>query len=203
MVDLDLSANRLEGPIPANIWSLTDLEVVDLHGNDFIGEIPPIPSVHENMFFFAVQNNNLDWRIPESIDNLVNLKHLDVSANRMAIPFPSTMGKLTNLVALYTGINGFDEHPIPDFLASLTNLRELSMKQNQLIGRIPAFLGDLTDLQVLDLDFNKLTGNIPGVSSISITGWHEERRERVLWFLTTHCVYPKISRIYEIRTSDP
>jgi len=161
MVDLDLSVNRLGGPIPANIWSMKGLEVVDLHGNDFIGQIPEIGEVHQNMFFLAVQDNSLDWRVPETINNLINLKHLDISANQMSIPFPSTMAQLTNLVSLYTGVNGFGNHPIPDFLAGLTNLRELSMKQNQLTGTIPTFLGALTDLQVLDLDFNQLEGPIP------------------------------------------
>merc|ERR1712207_69581 len=102
MVDLDLSVNRLGGPIPANIWSMKGLEVVDLHGNDFIGQIPEIGEVHQNMFFLAVQDNSLDWRVPETINNLINLKHLDISANQMSIPFPSTMAQLTNLVSLYT-----------------------------------------------------------------------------------------------------
>lgn len=161
MVDLDLSANRLEGPLPANIWSMPDLEVVDLHHNDFIGAIPEIESVHDKLFFFAVQDNSLDWRIPESINNLINLQHLDISANNMTIPFPSTMAQLSNLVSFHTGINNFEEHPIPSFLSGMTSLRELSMKQNKLTGQIPTFLGGLTDLQVLDLDFNQLTGAIP------------------------------------------
>jgi len=161
MVDLDLSVNRLEGPIPTNIWSMENLEVVDIHGNDFIGQIPEIDAIHDKLFFFAVQDNSLDWKIPETISNLVSLKHLDISANQMVIPFPSTMIRMSNLEALYTGINGFDEHPIPEFLSSMTNLRELSMKQNKLTGIIPAFLGGLTDLQVLDLDFNQLRGTIP------------------------------------------
>lgn len=161
MVDLDASVNRLEGPLPANIWSMSNLEVLDLHGNDFVGEIPEINEVHENLIFFAVQDNSLDWKIPSSIDKLVNLQHLDVSGNSFVIPFPESMSKLTNLKSLYTGINGFDEHPIPDFLAGMTNLVELSMKQNKLTGEIPTFFGRLTNLQVLDLDFNQLRGRIP------------------------------------------
>jgi len=161
MVDLDLSANRLEGPLPANIWTMPDLEVVDLHSNDFVGAIPEIESVHDNLFFFAVQDNTLDWKIPESINNLINLKHLDISANNMVIPFPSTMAQLSNLVSLHTGINPFEEHPVPSFLSGMTSLRELSMKQNTLTGEIPTFLGGLTDLQVLDFDFNQLQGAIP------------------------------------------
>lgn len=164
MVDLDLSVNRLEGPIPTNIWSMNNLEVLDIHGNDFLGPIPEIDSVHDKLFFLSFQENGLEFRIPESIGNLVSLKHLDVSSNSLTIPFPSAMSQMTNLVSLYTGINNFDVHIMPDFLAGMTNLRELSMKQNQLIGEIPTFLGGLTNLQVLDLDFNKLEGTIPAVS---------------------------------------
>jgi len=169
MIDLDLSVNRLVGPLPANIWSMSNLEVLDLHGNDFVGAIPMIPSVHDKMMFLAVQDNTLDWRIPESINNLINLAHLDISANNMVIPFPSTMNQLSNLRSLYTGINPFGEHPIPSFLEGMTNLKELSMKQNKLTGTVPAHLGGLTNLQVLDLDFNQLEGSIPSELG-SLTG---------------------------------
>lgn len=161
MVDLDLSVNSLGGPIPTNIWTMESLEVMDLHGNALIGQIPEIDAVHDNLFFFAVQDNRLEWRIPESINNLINLKHLDISANKMALPFPPTMSEMSNLVSLYTSINEFGEHPIPGFLAQMTDLKELSMKQNQLTGQIPAFIGGMTNLKVLDLDFNQLTGTIP------------------------------------------
>ena len=134
---------------------------MDLHGNQFVGTIPVIESVHDKMMFIAVQDNALDSKIPESINNLVNLAHLDVSANKIVLPFPSTMNQLKNLQSLYTGMNSFEEHPVPSFLEGMTNLKELSMKQNKLTGSIPTFLGGLTNLKVLDLDFNKLEGSIP------------------------------------------
>mmetsp|Transcript_8755 Transcript_8755/g.21367 ORF Transcript_8755/g.21367 Transcript_8755/m.21367 type:complete len:732 (-) Transcript_8755:94-2289(-) len=161
MIDLDISVNRLEGPFPTLFWNMTSLEVADLHGNDFMGQIPEILEIHEKMTFFAVQDNNLEGRLPNNIAFLPNLKHLDISANKMTMPFPEGMSSLTNLASLYTGINGFYAHPIPQFLGSLVNLRELSMKQNQLTGQIPAFMGFLTNLHVLDLDFNALNGPIP------------------------------------------
>merc|ERR1719253_534759 len=116
---------------------MTSLEVADLHGNDIMGQIPEIPEIHEKMTFFAVQDNNLEGRLPNNIAFLPNLKHLDISANKITLPFPEGMSSLTNLASLYTGINGFYAHPIPQFLGSLVNLRELSMKQNQLTGQIP------------------------------------------------------------------
>jgi hypothetical protein len=137
------------------------LEVLDIHGNDFVGQIPIIEQINDKLTFLAIQDNNLDWRIPDSISNLINLGHLDLSSNRFVTPFPSTMSKLSNLRSLYTGINQFEQHLVPEFLTGLTNLRELSMKQNKVIGPIPSFLGTMTHLNVLDLDFNGLTGTIP------------------------------------------
>jgi len=161
MVDLDVSFNRMDGPLPSNLFSMKDLEVVDIHGNDFVGKIPEVGPAHENLSFFAVQDNSLTGNLPESIVNAINLKHLDITANQMTLPFPSTMGQLTSLVSLHTGINGFGDHAVPEFLGSMTNLEELSMKQNSLTGQIPSFLGQLTTLIILDLDFNKLNGEIP------------------------------------------
>lgn len=164
MVDLDASVNRLDGGLPSNLFSMSALEVIDIHGNDFVGRVPDVGAPQESLFFFAVQDNSLTGNLPESINNLVNLRHLDVTANKMTLPFPSTMAQLSNMVSLYTGVNGFTDHPVPDFLTSMPNLRELSMKQNSLTGEIPTFLGGLNNLQVLDLDFNKLNGTIPEVS---------------------------------------
>jgi len=161
IVELDLSVNILDGPLPSNLFSVTTMEVLDIHGNNFVGPIPEITVPHDNLFFLALHENKLDWRIPETINNLVNLAHLDISKNNMEIPFPSTFPEMTTLRYLFTGDNPFEDHPIPEWVASMTNLRELSMKANRLTGTIPAFIGGLTRLQVLDLDRNSLTGPIP------------------------------------------
>ncbi|KAL3908391.1 MAG: hypothetical protein SGILL_008500 [Bacillariaceae sp.] len=161
MIELDLSFNKLDGPLPSNMWSIDTLQVIDIHGNDFVGPIPDITAPHENLYFLALHDNRLDWRIPDTINNLVNLAHLDVSKNNLEIPFPATMSELSNLRYLFTGQNAFEDHRLPAFLRSMTDLRELSMKDNNLTGEISTFLGLLTRLQVLDLDQNKLVGQIP------------------------------------------
>jgi hypothetical protein len=133
----------------------------DLHGNGFIGSIPAPLAIHENLFFLALHENQLDFQIPESITDFPNLAHLDVSKNNLQLPFPANMSLMTNLRYLFTGQNDFSEHPVPEWLAGMTALRELSMKDNNLTGPIPTFIGGLTRLQVLDLDQNMLSGNIP------------------------------------------
>ena len=50
---------------------------------------------------------------------------------------------------------------IPSALASLDNLRSLSVWGNQLTGTIPGSLGTLDNLQYLNLEGNQLSGTIP------------------------------------------
>eukprot|EP00529_Nitzschia_sp_RCC80_P009838 CAMPEP_0113492902 /NCGR_PEP_ID=MMETSP0014_2-20120614/28316_1 /TAXON_ID=2857 /ORGANISM="Nitzschia sp." /LENGTH=772 /DNA_ID=CAMNT_0000386749 /DNA_START=150 /DNA_END=2468 /DNA_ORIENTATION=- /assembly_acc=CAM_ASM_000159 len=161
MIELDLSDNQLDGPLPSNFWSMENCEVIDLNGNGFVGVIPDIPAPRPNMFFLSLHDNSLDFQIPASITNLPNLAHLDVANNNLILPYPTGMEQMTNLRYLFTGQNDFSEHPVPDWLAQMTVLRELSMKDNNLTGPIPTFFGSLTRMQVLDLDQNMLTGNIP------------------------------------------
>ncbi|KAL3918192.1 MAG: hypothetical protein SGILL_004356 [Bacillariaceae sp.] len=161
MVEFDLSFNNLDGPLPAAMWTIDSLEVIDLHGNNFEGPIPEIPSVHENLYFVALHDNKLDWRIPSTISNLPNLAHFDISKNQIEIPFPPAMSQLTKLRYLFTGQNAFENHKLPAFLRGLVDLRELSMKDNNLTGEIPTWMGELSRLQVLDLDQNQLEGQIP------------------------------------------
>ncbi|KAJ3328511.1 hypothetical protein HDU76_009829 [Blyttiomyces sp. JEL0837] len=51
--------------------------------------------------------------------------------------------------------------PIPDALASLTELTDLNLFNASLTGSIPSWLGNLTNLQSLDLASNLLKGTIP------------------------------------------
>ena len=64
---------------------------------------------------------------------------------------PSSLGNLTNLIALHLSLNQLTGS-IPSSLGSLTNLTQLSLDDNQLSGTIPAELGNLTRLRSLRLD---------------------------------------------------
>jgi len=92
---------------------------------------------------------------------LRNVRHLDVAHNELTAPLPELLGDLTSLTYPSTGINSFLPGPIPSFVESLTNLRELSMKGNEVTGEVPTWIGSLTALQLLDLDSNELVGPVP------------------------------------------
>jgi len=84
-------------------------------------------------FYFA---NNLCGEVPESIGNLINLRHLWLYFNPLS-------------------------KPLPDTLENLINLDTLVIRDNMISWEFPQNIGDLISLKVLDLSFSNLTGTIP------------------------------------------
>jgi hypothetical protein len=75
---------------------------------------------------------------------------------------PTTLGLLTKLEYLFLAKNpSLVPGPVPDWVASLIMLEELSLKGTNRNGTIPTFLGKLTNLVLLDLDQNGFTGKLP------------------------------------------
>eukprot|EP00980_Cylindrotheca_fusiformis_P028561 scaffold22611_cov153-Cylindrotheca_fusiformis.AAC.1 len=138
LINLDFSSNTLSGVLPEDVFSLANLEILDLHGNGFIGPIPDaaISSSSSMLEFVALYENALTGTIPPSLSNLRKLRHLDLSSNAL------------------TG-------EIPDYLFTLGDLKELSLKRTQRSGSVSSLIGSLVNLVVLDLDNNEFTGAIP------------------------------------------
>ena len=133
---LFLYSNQLTGEIPAELGSLTNLEVLALFDNQLTGEIPA------------------------ELGNLANLEWLQLDDNQLTGEIPAELGNLANLQTLFLYNNQLTGE-IPAELGNLTNLEVLALFNNQLTGEIPAELGNLANLQTLSLDYNQLTGSIP------------------------------------------
>jgi Leucine-rich repeat (LRR) protein len=139
--ELDLSDCVFTGEVPPTMFNhQANLKVVDLHGNGFVGPLPD--AINENF--------QLEFLVPESFANFRVLRHLDLSQNLLSYTLPEKLSEMTTLEYLFTGTNNFAPGEVPKFLIELTNLRELSMKKNQLQGSIPQFMQYLSNLRFLD-----------------------------------------------------
>lgn len=129
-----------------------------------------------------------------SIGYLTNLKHLDVGGNLLTGTMPDTIKQLTNLVTFSTAGNNFTSSLLYDYFSGMTQLEDLSLKANHLVGTLPQFLGDLTSLVLLDLDANDFSGTIPNDFG-SLTNLHALMLNRNELTGTIPSVFKNLSRL--------
>jgi Leucine-rich repeat (LRR) protein len=164
LIELDLSNNHLESSssIPAHIFSLYNLQILDLSENNLQGTLPEAIPPNSVLKYFSLRLNQVLGTIPESISNLRRLQHLDLEANTMKGQLPASLGEMTDLTYLFLGRNPWVAGTIPEEWQSLTKLRELSLDNAKRTGEIPSWLTtEMNHLKLLDLRRNDLTGNIP------------------------------------------
>lgn len=131
-----LPTNNISGKLPDELRNCSNLQALNLTGNDIIGGIP-------------------------DLSGLRRLKILDLSINYFSGSFPSWVGKLTGLVALGLGENDFDEGEIPESIGNLKNLTWLYLRSANLKGEIPESVFGLQALETLDISSNKISGLFP------------------------------------------
>ncbi|XVF60083.1 hypothetical protein PTKIN_Ptkin08bG0015000 [Pterospermum kingtungense] len=177
---LSLVSLGIWGPLPDKIHRLYSLELLDLSSNFMFGSIPPQISRMVKLQTLTLDGNYFNGTIPDTLDSLSNLTVLSLRGNRLKGQFPSSIcriSSLTDIALCHNKLSG----KLPD-LSSLTRLRVLDLRENQLdsklpvmpqglvtvllaknlfSGEIPPQIGLLSHLQHLDLSFNHLSGTPP------------------------------------------
>lgn len=142
LLELDLSANRLSGRIPAWIGSLSQLYYLNLSKNKFVSEIPSTFTNLEILGVLDLHSNKLEG----SVNAVFQIKskfaggsltYLDLSDNS----FSSGVEQIGK---------GGQEH-----------IQHLNLSHNLLKGRLPTSIGILKSLETLDLSYNGLSSNLP------------------------------------------
>ncbi|XP_028792844.1 receptor-like protein EIX2 [Neltuma alba] len=85
---IDLSANRLSGEIPVQLFKLTKLQSLNLSYNYLIGEIPEQIGEMKDLESFDLSHNNLHGNIPQSMAGLSFLDVLNMSYNHFSGQIP-------------------------------------------------------------------------------------------------------------------
>ncbi|MCU0448126.1 MAG: leucine-rich repeat domain-containing protein [Microscillaceae bacterium] len=102
--------------------------------------------------------------IPEKLNQLANLKILDLSSNLILNKLPDSLHGLKNLEYLNLGQTDFGEYPSGIF--TLPNLKELVFLGNHL-PHLPPAIGHLTQLKKLLLEDVQLQSLAPAIAQLT------------------------------------
>ncbi|KAL3714178.1 hypothetical protein ACJRO7_006162 [Eucalyptus globulus] len=88
MVNLDLSSNKLVGPIPRKLTLLSGLRGLNLSRNFLSGGIPTMIGDMRLLESLDLSNNHLSGTIPQSFSAFISLSKLNLSHNNFMGPIP-------------------------------------------------------------------------------------------------------------------
>jgi Leucine-rich repeat (LRR) protein/predicted Ser/Thr protein kinase len=160
-----MAHNLLEGTVPPGLENLPFLEMYNIGFNRIVSEdgLSFVTSLKNStrLNFLAIDGNQLEGVIPESIGNLSKvLLKLYMGGNRIYGNIPPSISHLSSLTLLNLSYNSLSGE-IPLEIGNLEELQELGLAGNQISGSIPNSLGNLQKLNQIDLSGNRLLGNIP------------------------------------------
>ncbi|XP_060667859.1 receptor like protein 22-like [Ziziphus jujuba] len=145
---LNLSFNKLRGPLPIPPSSLVDYNVSN---NMLTREIPPLFCKPSSLSCLSLSNNNLSGMIPQCLGNFSDsLSMWDLRNNSLQGSIPQMCNKLNDVFSPWLG--------------SLPKLKVLTLCCNGFLGVIGKPKKDLKyfpKLQIIDLSYNHFTGELP------------------------------------------
>lgn len=161
VVELNLSAAGLSGPVPPEIGRLTSLRKLDLSNNAISGPIPSQLALLQNLQMLSFYRNPLNSPFSMEILQLRNLTELRYDVAGITGPIPESISNLQKLEILFLGNNSI-VGPLPaKSLGSLVNLKQLTLWGGQMKSPIPPEFGNLVNLQYLNLHTCTLWGGLP------------------------------------------
>ncbi|KAL7465333.1 hypothetical protein ACHAXS_005660 [Conticribra weissflogii] len=165
---LDLSSNGLDGKLISELGYLTSLTQLHLWGNKGLhGTIPETFGRLVNLHTLYLDKNSLEGGIG-FIVSLKNLKHLDLSENKLRGQLPHSLGGISTLYDLRLSQNHFSG-ALPFSMIQLTNLQTLLLDNNAFGGSLPSVVGSLKNIVSLRLHENDFIGTLPSSFTVTTT----------------------------------
>ncbi|KAF8049847.1 hypothetical protein N665_2110s0006 [Sinapis alba] len=140
LTQINLSNNRLSGPIPGSIKNLRSLQILLLGSNRFTGQIPS--EIGRSLLKIDMSSNNLSGKIPPEFGDCQSLTYLDLSHNQ---------------------ISG----QIPVQISQIRILSYLNVSWNLLNQSLPVEIGYMKSLTSADFSHNNFSGSVPTLGQFS------------------------------------
>lgn len=175
---LDLSKNQLQGNLTKlDKWG--NIEFLDLSQNRLTGPVPETKSQFLHLNHLNLSHNSLNSSLPKDVTQFPKLSVLDLSFNKLSGPLLSNYLTMPTLQELHLAGNllagSIKFSPAPN----QSNLRVLDLADNHLGGYFPDRFGSLTGLEVLNLAKNNFSGSLPtsmnNMSSLTSLDMSENR----------------------------
>ncbi|CAA7406849.1 unnamed protein product [Spirodela intermedia] len=131
-----------------------------IYALNVVGTVPEELQNLTQLTHLNLDQNYLTGPLPAFLGNLTSLQRLSVGINALSGPLPKELGQLSSFVAIGLGTNNFSGS-LPPELGNLSNLEELYLDSSGLSGEIPSSLSNLTKLRMLWASDNNFTGKIP------------------------------------------
>ncbi|KAK7859449.1 receptor-like protein 13, partial [Quercus suber] len=199
---LKMSRNEFQGSIPSSFGNLVFLQCLQLSENNisgtilmhfimgcYHGQIFPTNFIWTNLRNLQLDNNHFSGTLPTWMGNMSFLEDIVMAKNHFEDPISTELCKLVDLRFLDLSDNNlfgsipscFNSTSIR--IGSLSSLKILLLKENQLGDQIPIQLCLLQNLNILDLSYNKFSSPIPQcLSNITFDASVQENSLKVFFF---------------------
>ncbi|CAB78432.1 putative disease resistance protein [Arabidopsis thaliana] len=158
LYSLDISANQIEGQVPEWLWSLPELQSINISHNSFNGFEGPADVIQGGGELYMLDISSNIFQDPFPLLPVDSMNFLFSSNNRFSGEIPKTICELDNLVMLVLSNNNFSGS-IPRCFENL-HLYVLHLRNNNLSGIFPEEA--ISDrLQSLDVGHNLFSGELP------------------------------------------
>lgn len=164
---IDLSSNKLSGPLPSTLGTYSKLSTLDLSFNELNGSIPVSFVTSSSLTRLNLSGNQLTGPLLLQGSGASELllmppfqpmEYFDVSNNSLEGVLPSDIGRMGGLKLLNLAMNGFSGQ-FPNELDKLIYLEHLDLSNNKFTGNIPDKLS--SSLTVFNVSNNDLSGHVP------------------------------------------
>ncbi|XP_076885868.1 putative LRR receptor-like serine/threonine-protein kinase At1g74360 [Bidens hawaiensis] len=144
---VQLSGNRLSGPVPKDIAKMVNFSMVHLGFNEFSGSLP-VEIAQIPLAVLNLTTNNFSGQIPTQLGDLTCLSNLDLSYNNFSGTFPISLNNLGELSKFNVSYNRYISGMIPS-TGQLATFEKTSFLGDPLLV-LPPFISNLTNESASD-----------------------------------------------------